>query len=158
MTTNPKKKSDPVRRFQNMQNQWQKSSFLKASGGTNNKQGRKLELDRFHKWSSLVHQHNQQTTRYVSLDLPKLLSIAKRGKSTNSSRIRRHRLMTVETICVSNSALKSLKRTTSIDRWRLFTTTRRSSEGQAPDRLKRISCREILTQQCLQVKVAVRIS
>jgi hypothetical protein len=56
---NPKKKSDPVSRYQNMQNQWQKSSFLKASGGTNNKQGRKLELDRFHKWSSLVHQHNQ---------------------------------------------------------------------------------------------------
>jgi len=45
-----------------MQNQWQKSSFLKASG-TNSKQGRKLELDRFHKWSSVVHQHNCQTTK-----------------------------------------------------------------------------------------------
>lgn len=56
-----KKKSDPVSRFANMQTQWQKNSFLKSSG-TNSKQGRKLELDRFHKWSSLVHAHSQQTT------------------------------------------------------------------------------------------------
>lgn len=42
-----------------MQNQWKSNSFLKSS---DNKQGRKLELDRFHKWSSLVHAHNQQTT------------------------------------------------------------------------------------------------
>ena len=49
------KKTDPVSRYQNMQNQWKSSSFLKSS---DNKQGRKLELDRFHKWSSIVHAHN----------------------------------------------------------------------------------------------------
>jgi hypothetical protein len=52
-----KKKTDPVSRYQNMQNEWQKNHFLKTG---NNKQGRKLELDRFHKWSSLVHAINNQ--------------------------------------------------------------------------------------------------
>ena len=50
------KKTDPVARFKNLQTQWKSSSFLKSSD--NNKQGRKLELDRFHKWSSIVHAHN----------------------------------------------------------------------------------------------------
>ena len=58
-TAGPKKKTDPVSRYQNMQNQWKSNSFLKSS---DSKYGRKLELDRFHKWSSLVHAHNQQTT------------------------------------------------------------------------------------------------
>jgi hypothetical protein len=55
-----KKKTDPVSRYQNMQNQWKSSSFLKAS---DSKQGRKLELDRFHKWSTVVHAQSQQTTQ-----------------------------------------------------------------------------------------------
>ncbi|CDW87870.1 UNKNOWN [Stylonychia lemnae] len=52
---NVKKKTDPVSRYQSLQNEWKTNSFLKQS---NNKQGRKLDLDRFHKWSSLVHAHN----------------------------------------------------------------------------------------------------
>lgn len=51
-----KKKTDPVSRYQSMQNQWQRNNFLKSS---DNKQGRKLELDRFHKWSSVVHAQNE---------------------------------------------------------------------------------------------------
>lgn len=40
----PKKKNDPVTRYQTMQVEWAKSSFLqKTTGG----KGRKLELDRF---------------------------------------------------------------------------------------------------------------
>lgn len=39
-----------------MKNEWQKNDFLKANN--NNKQGRKLELDRFHKWSSIMHTQN----------------------------------------------------------------------------------------------------
>ena len=73
----PKKKADPVARFQNMQNQWQRNSFLKSS---DNKQGRKLELDRFHKWSSLVHAHNSQTTTYLTLFLTYLLDFRKKGQ------------------------------------------------------------------------------
>lgn len=48
------KKSDPVSRYQSLQNEWKKSKNLVS----NNKEGRKLDLDRFHKWSSLVHAHN----------------------------------------------------------------------------------------------------
>lgn len=44
------KKTDPVSRYQNIQNEWSKSVFLKK-GGQN---GRKLELDRFNKWRVLV--------------------------------------------------------------------------------------------------------
>ncbi len=43
-----------------MQNEWKKNSFLKAQ---TNKQGRKLELDRFHKWSSLVHAYNSNVAK-----------------------------------------------------------------------------------------------
>ena len=40
------KKNDPVSRYQSMQNEWSKSSYLaKSKTG-----GRKLELDRFNKW------------------------------------------------------------------------------------------------------------
>ena len=55
--TNSKKKNDPVSRINSLKNEWQKNTFLKASS---NKQGRKLELDRFHKWSSIVHAFNNQ--------------------------------------------------------------------------------------------------
>ena len=50
------KKTDPVSRYQNINKSWKSSDFLKAN---NNKQGRKLELDRFHKWSQMVHHYNQ---------------------------------------------------------------------------------------------------
>ncbi len=43
------KKSDPVSRYQNLQNEWKTNRFLKA---TNNKEGRRLDIDRYHKWSS----------------------------------------------------------------------------------------------------------
>ncbi len=52
----PGKKTDPVSRYQALQNEWSKSGFLNKNTGS--KQGRKLELDRFHKWSSIMHQHN----------------------------------------------------------------------------------------------------
>lgn len=53
-----RKKSDPVSRFQNMSNEWQRSRFLK---GNSNKEGRKLDLDRFHRWSTLVQAHSAST-------------------------------------------------------------------------------------------------
>ena len=40
----------------NLKKEWKKNEFLKAN---RNKQGRKLDLDRFHKWSSLVHTHEE---------------------------------------------------------------------------------------------------
>lgn len=43
------KKSDPVSRYQNMQNEWKSHRFLQS---TSNKEGRKLDIDRYHKWSS----------------------------------------------------------------------------------------------------------
>lgn len=52
-----KKKSDPVSRYQNLSNEWRSNHFLK---GNSNKEGRKLDLDRFHKWTTLVQTHNQQ--------------------------------------------------------------------------------------------------
>ena len=45
------KKSDPVSRYQNLQHEWKKSNFLK---GCSNKQGRKLDLDRFNKWNAFT--------------------------------------------------------------------------------------------------------
>ncbi len=53
---NTKKKTDPVSRYQNMKSDWQRQAFLKAN---RNKEGRKLDLDRFHKWSSMAHAHHQ---------------------------------------------------------------------------------------------------
>ena len=50
----PMKKTDPVSRYQSLQNEWKRSKNLVS----NNKEGRKLDLDRFHKWSSLVHAHS----------------------------------------------------------------------------------------------------
>lgn len=42
--------------MQNLQNEWKTNKFLKQA--VDNKQGRKLDLDRFHKWSTLVHQQH----------------------------------------------------------------------------------------------------
>jgi hypothetical protein len=53
---NPKKKSDPVSRYQSMQQQWTKSKFLKCGG----QQGRKLELDRFQKWRTMTDVQNEK--------------------------------------------------------------------------------------------------
>ena len=47
-----KKKSDPVSRYQNLRNEWSKSTFLKTQG---NKQGRKLDLAGFNQWKAVVH-------------------------------------------------------------------------------------------------------
>lgn len=44
--TKKQTKTDPVSRYQSMQNQWSQSAFLSKNGQT----GRKLELDRFNKW------------------------------------------------------------------------------------------------------------
>jgi len=55
----PKKKqngkTDPVSRYQNLQKDWKKQKFLKAN---RDKEGRKLDLDRFNKWSSMAHAHH----------------------------------------------------------------------------------------------------
>jgi hypothetical protein len=53
----PKKKNDPVSRYQTMQNEWSKISFLKKTKGGN---GRKLELDRFNQWRKLADDENQR--------------------------------------------------------------------------------------------------
>ena len=52
-----KKKTDPVSRYQSMQNEWSKSSFLKKTTGGN---GRKLELDRFNQWRKLADDENKR--------------------------------------------------------------------------------------------------
>ena len=43
------KKTDPVSRYQNLQNEWKSNRFLNKSSL---KEGRKLDIDRYHKWSS----------------------------------------------------------------------------------------------------------
>lgn len=52
-----KKKNDPVSRYQNLRNEWSKSTFLKKHGP----QGRKLELDRFNQWRKLADDENKRT-------------------------------------------------------------------------------------------------
>lgn len=56
----PKKKNDPVSRYQSMQNEWSKNNFLKKTTGGN---GRKLELDRFNQWRKLADDENQRMTQ-----------------------------------------------------------------------------------------------
>ena len=51
------KKNDPVSRYQNLRNEWSKSTFLKKHGP----QGRKLELDRFNQWRKLADDENKRT-------------------------------------------------------------------------------------------------
>ena len=51
------KKSDPVARYQQMQNSWKTSKFLKQSSGT--KQGRKLDLAGFNQWKKIVQDSNK---------------------------------------------------------------------------------------------------
>ena len=48
------KKSDPVSRWQSLQHEWKKSSFLTQP------KGRKLELDRFNKWRQLADTVNEK--------------------------------------------------------------------------------------------------
>eukprot|EP00347_Sterkiella_histriomuscorum_P006515 403352473 len=67
------KKSDPVSRYQNMQNERKTIKFLKQD----NKQGRKLDLDRFHKWSTLVHQHNTAVSQQKKGQVHKFISTNK---------------------------------------------------------------------------------
>ena len=54
----PKKnrKTDPVARYQQMQNSWNSSKFLKKSG---TKQGRKLDLEGFNQWKKIVQDSNK---------------------------------------------------------------------------------------------------
>ena len=51
------KKNDPVSRYQNLRNEWSKSTFLKKHGP----QGRKLELDRFNQWRKLADDENKRS-------------------------------------------------------------------------------------------------
>ena len=51
------KKNDPVSRYQNLRNEWSKSTFLTKHGP----QGRKLELDRFNQWRKLADDENKRT-------------------------------------------------------------------------------------------------
>ena len=53
----PKKKNDPVSRYQSIQNEWSKNNFLKKTTGGN---GRKLELDRFNQWRKLADDENKR--------------------------------------------------------------------------------------------------
>lgn len=53
------KKTDPVSRYQNLQNDWKKNNLIK-NGAT--KQGRKLELERFNKWSQACKAYNDHCT------------------------------------------------------------------------------------------------
>ena len=55
------KKSDPVARYQSMQNSWKSSKFLRANKGT--KQGRKLDLAGFNQWKRIVQTHNKPTKK-----------------------------------------------------------------------------------------------
>ena len=53
----PKKKNDPVARYQSMQNEWAKSNYLKKTTGGG---GRKLQLDRFNQWRKLADDENKR--------------------------------------------------------------------------------------------------
>jgi len=68
-----KKKSDPVSRFQAMQNSWSKNKFLSKHKGT--KQGRKLDLAGFNQWARMVQSTNhkpvvKQIHRYINPNVP----------------------------------------------------------------------------------------
>lgn len=67
------KKSDPVSRYQSMQNSWAKNKFLSKHKGT--KQGRKLDLAGFNQWAKIVQSSNQkpvvkQIHRYINPNNP----------------------------------------------------------------------------------------
>ena len=67
------KKSDPVSRYQSMQNSWSKNKFLSKHKGT--KQGRKLDLAGFNSWARMVQSSQQkpvvkQVHRYINPNQP----------------------------------------------------------------------------------------
>lgn len=73
LKTKMKKKSDPVSRYQQMQNSWSKNKFLSQHKGT--KQGRKLDLAGFNQWARMVQSLNQkpvvkQVHRYINPNMP----------------------------------------------------------------------------------------
>ena len=73
LKTKMKKKSDPVSRYQQMQNSWSKNKFLSQHKGT--KQGRKLDLAGFNQWARMVQSLNQkpvvkQVHRYINPNNP----------------------------------------------------------------------------------------
>lgn len=73
LKTKMMKKSDPVSRYQAMQNSWTKNKFLSQHKGT--KQGRKLDLCGFNQWARMVQSSNQkpvvkQIHRYINQNMP----------------------------------------------------------------------------------------
>lgn len=67
------KKSDPVSRYQSMQNSWTKNKFLSKNKGT--KQGRKLDLCGFNQWARMVQNSQvkpvvKQIHKYINPNEP----------------------------------------------------------------------------------------
>lgn len=73
LKTKMQKKSDPVSRYQSMQNSWSKNKFLKQHKGT--KQGRKLDLAGFNQWARMVQSSQpkpvlKQVHKYINPNNP----------------------------------------------------------------------------------------
>jgi len=79
----PKKKNDPVSRYQSMQNEWSKNNFLKKTTGGN---GRKLELDRFNQWRKLVDDENKRIQPKKGSTVHKVQAAYKNAKALGSDR------------------------------------------------------------------------
>lgn len=69
LKTKKSKKSDPVSRYQSMQNSWNQSKFLSKNKGT--KEGRKLDLAGYNQWAKVVQNSQvkpvvKQIHRYIN--------------------------------------------------------------------------------------------